>query len=100
MIDINMLRTMKYHWRVLALAMGVALVLIFQIARYVKYEQNNVWPQLGCNLEYLRSTSNNGAAQLAYEALRMDSETSILDGDGRGRTTVFSNIEWKSKFIR
>ena len=49
MIDINMLRTMKYHWRVLALAMGVALVLIFQIARYVKFVHNNVWPQFGCN---------------------------------------------------
>ena len=29
----NMLRIMKYHWRVLTLAMGVAVVLIFEIAR-------------------------------------------------------------------
>ena len=39
MTNTNMLRTMKYHWRVLTLAMGVAVVLIFEIARYVKFEQ-------------------------------------------------------------
>ena len=53
MIDINMLRTMKYHWRVLALAMGVALVLIFQIARYVKFVHNNVWPMATVWLQFL-----------------------------------------------
>ena len=36
-----MLRTMKYHWRVLTLAMGVTVVLIFEIARYIKFDQNN-----------------------------------------------------------
>ena len=48
-----------------------------------------------------RFGNKNGAAQLAQKALEMDSETSLYTGnDGDGRMRVFSNLRWKSKFIR
>ena len=75
-----MLRTMKYHWRVLTLAMGVAVVLIFEIARYVRTEQCTLHAAIWNNLGPVATTAQLSWLTRLFGWTRKPLSSMVTDG--------------------